>query len=243
MIEWNPKDPDAVLDYAVDWAPFLSLGPVGDTIFDFSLQVLSGTVTFTDASAADGATKVRAVWHGGTDGEIAVILNRITTASGLIQEETITLPIISTTSIPTSGYTDPTPAQFIDRFPRFAAVSPTAIASALKEAEGMVDTSWTEADFAGGRMLWAAHVLTLDGLGGGAEAEAAAAGAGGFKVMKSGALTLERFEGAAGSGAAATGYGKRWLEMARRNKGGPVIAIAPQPPYNALAFDGDPWPY
>jgi hypothetical protein len=69
-------------------------------------------------------------------------------------------------------------------------------------------------------MLWAAHVLTLDGLGSGAESEINGQGAGGFKVMKSGALSLERFEKAA-DGAAATSYGKRWLDMAKRNRGGP----------------------
>jgi hypothetical protein len=236
-LTWRPKDPDDVIRYGVNWSDFLA---PGDKLVTSSLTVVSGTAVVSGASYTD--TAVQASVSGGTDGETTIFLNHVETEFGEKKDETIYLSVVSTTAAPLSGYTAPTEAQFLARFPRFADVDPGAIGIALTEAEGMVDETWAAADFAMGRMLWAAHVLTLDGLGTGAEAQAAAAGTAGFKVMKSGALSLERFEGSK-TGAASTSYGQRWLDMARRNRGGPVIAIAPQPPYNALAFDGDPWPY
>jgi hypothetical protein len=57
-----------------------------------------------------------------------------------------------------------------------------------------VDTSWTEGDFGDARMLLAAHLMTLGGLGSTAEAKAVANGSGQFKVMAIGSLRLERFD-------------------------------------------------
>lgn len=116
----------------------------------------------------------------------------------------------------------PTPVEFKARFPAFAAVDDDVLQSALDEAALQVDETWvSEADFRLGRMLLAAHILTVDGLGTGAEAESAAAGALGFKVMKSGGLSLERFSasesGAGDSGLSVTSYGRRFLDLLRRN--------------------------
>lgn len=110
----------------------------------------------------------------------------------------------------------PTPADLKARFPGFAAIADAVVQAALDEAALQVGTDWTsEADIRLGRLLLAAHVLTLDGQGSGAEAAAAAAG--GFRRMRSGALELERTD-AAGPGALdSTGYGRRFLELVRRN--------------------------
>lgn len=127
------------------------------------------------------------------------------------------------------AWAPPTPIGFKARFPVFAAAPDDAVQGALDEAALRVDETWvSEADFRLGRMLYAAHILILDGLGAGAESEAAAAGAAGFKVMKSGTLTLERFDsGGAGQGGSilsTTSYGQRFLELQRMNI--PAIAVA-----------------
>lgn len=120
------------------------------------------------------------------------------------------------------AWTAPTPAELKARFPAFASVDDAVVQSALNEAGMQVDDSWvSEADFRLGINLMAAHILTLDGLGTGAEAESAAAGALGFKTMKSGGLTLERFSaadnGAGGDVLSLTTYGRRFLDLLKRN--------------------------
>lgn len=120
------------------------------------------------------------------------------------------------------AFTPPTSADLAARFPRFAAVPGASIDVYLTDAERVVDESWMEGDFAMGRMLYACHLMTLEGLGTGAESEQALAGASGFKVMKSGALTLERFDRKEGSSSLdATSYGSRFKALQRVNKGGP----------------------
>lgn len=128
------------------------------------------------------------------------------------------------------AWTAPTPGDLKARFPAFAAVADPAIQGALDEAALQVDETWvSEADFRLGRMLLAAHILTLDGLGTGAEAAAAAGGAAGFKRMKSGNLELEQFDthgtvpGAGDGVLGTTSYGRRFLDLLRRNI--PAVAI------------------
>lgn len=127
------------------------------------------------------------------------------------------------------AYTAPTISDFKARWaPKFDTVSDVTIQSALDEAALQIDDTWIDqANFTLGRMLLAAHILTLDGHGTGAEAEVAAAGASGFKRMKSGQLELERFSsadaGGDGSVLGSTSYGRRFLELLRRNF--PAVAI------------------
>jgi hypothetical protein len=118
----------------------------------------------------------------------------------------------------------PTPAEFKVRFPDFAAVADAVVQAALDEAALQVDGSWAgEADIRLGRLLLAAHVLTLDGQGSGAEAAAVAGG--GFRRMKSGQLELERRDdaGAEPGTLGSTGYGRRFLELMQRNV--PAVAV------------------
>jgi hypothetical protein len=118
----------------------------------------------------------------------------------------------------------PTLAELKARFPDFAAVDDAVIQAALDEAGLQVDGSWAgEADIRLGRLLLAAHVLTLDGQGGGAEAAAVAGG--GFRRVRSGALELERFDpgGDGPSSLGSTGYGRRFLELMQRNV--PAVAV------------------
>jgi len=129
------------------------------------------------------------------------------------------------------AYTLPTIADFRARFPRFTEpVASDALAQmALDRGARNVDTSWTEGDYAEAIMLYAAGWLTAEGIGSGAEAQAAAAGASGFKTMRSGQLTLERFDNAGGSASPAdpvlaTSDGLAFAALRRANVGGPRVA-------------------
>ncbi len=119
------------------------------------------------------------------------------------------------------AYTPPLAADLIARFPAFAAVPAGAVAAALTEAGTRVDATWTSGDYALGVMLYAAHTLTLDGQGTGAEAALGAAGALGLATLRSGALSLEQ-RAAAGAEAqsllGATTYGRRFLALLRVNQ-------------------------
>lgn len=120
------------------------------------------------------------------------------------------------------AWTAPTPTEFKARFPTFDAVDNAVVQTALNEGAMQVDDTWvSEDDFKLGINLLAAHILTLDGHGAGAEAESAKAGALGFKTMRSGNLTLERFSasdaGARGDTLELTTYGKRFKALRRVN--------------------------
>ncbi|MGY2049587.1 DUF4054 domain-containing protein [Methylobacterium sp. JK268] len=82
--------------------------------------------------------------------------------------------------------TDPTPTDLKARFPAFASVPDAALAGALAEARARIDAG-TGGDLA--RLLYAAHVLTLDGFGG---AEGAWQRAGRPLLLRSGTLEVRR---------------------------------------------------
>lgn len=130
------------------------------------------------------------------------------------------------------AYTVPTASDLQARFPAFADTPTAAIEGALDEAAAMVGDEWiTQGDFTLGRLLYAAHVLTLDGHGTGAEAEVYASGAGGFSRIKTGDATLDRHTPEEGWGVlAATTFGQRFIDVARRNSGGPVALDVPTLP-------------
>lgn len=224
-LTWETKDPDEVKDYQVDWSATLD---EGDTIGSSNITWLSGTVVIDSQAKTDTASTC---WlSGGTVGETSVFQARITTAGGRTFEQTIVLPVVSSaaTDLVITGHVAPSPQNLMDMYPAFTAVSRGAIQSRLTLAGRSVDTSWEEGDYPFAIMALAAHLLETDGFGTGAAAQAAAAGAGEFKSMKSGALSLERFDMKAASGGAhaspyqATRYGREYLRLLRLNKGGPL---------------------
>ena len=75
----KPKDPDAVLDYEWDWAPFLAEGdPIATSVF----TVVEGTCT-TGARPDEKTDTTTTVWvSGGEPGEECHITNHIITAAG-----------------------------------------------------------------------------------------------------------------------------------------------------------------
>lgn len=113
------------------------------------------------------------------------------------------------------AYTAPTAAQFKASFPAFAGLDDAVVQSALDEAADMVDDTWvSQAAFTSGRMLYTAHVLTLNGLGTSTESQLL-----GFSSIKMGPLELSRERGSqsdAGS-LSSTSYGTRFLALMRRN--------------------------
>ena len=129
-------------------------------------------------------------------------------------------------------YTVPTSADLAARFPAFAGVSPATLAAAIAEARGRVDTGWLPTDYAIAIMLLAAHTLTLDGLGTGAEAASAAAGTLGFASLRSGALSLDRQRPPRGAAEPSmlteTTYGRRYLALLKVNR--PAVLV-PQAPF------------
>lgn len=118
------------------------------------------------------------------------------------------------------SYVVPAPADLRARFPAFAAVPDDAVQGALDEAARRVDTTWPEADYRTGRLLYAAHVLTMDGLGSGTETQLM-----GFRRIKVSSLELEREPGptATAESLTSTSYGRRFLELARLNFSGPLL--------------------
>lgn len=121
----------------------------------------------------------------------------------------------------------PAPADLIARFPSFAAVGTPILATALAEAAVRVDATWTPGDYPLGVMLYAAHTLTLDGFGSGAEAALGAAGALGFQSFRSGSLNLDRgaqpSRDATASTLNETTYGRRFLALLRVNQ--PAVLV------------------
>lgn len=118
------------------------------------------------------------------------------------------------------AYTAPTAAEMKARFTTFAAVDDAVVGEALTEAASRVGTDWPEPDWRLGQMLYAGHVLTLDGNGASTEVQLA-----GFKRIKVGSLELERAASSAASTSiiSTTSFGQRYLELAARYNAGPVL--------------------
>ena len=122
------------------------------------------------------------------------------------------------------AYVVPAAADLVARFPGFGGVDPARLAGAIAEAQTRVDQTWLPGDFAIAIMLLAAHGLTLDGLGTGAEAASAAAGTLGFQSLRSGPLELQRGGRDASSCLAETTYGRRFLALLKVNQP-PIAAV------------------
>lgn len=83
------KDPDAVLDYAVSWAAWLS--GVSDTLSVSEWSIVTSTTVpplVIDTDTSDDTTAT--VWlSGGLAGTKYALQNRITTAGGRVNDRTI----------------------------------------------------------------------------------------------------------------------------------------------------------
>ena len=80
------KDPDAVLDYAVDWTDWLGV----DTISTSTWTVATGLTKTADSKT----TKVATIWlSGGTASAEYSVANKIVTAGGRTDERTLTIVV------------------------------------------------------------------------------------------------------------------------------------------------------
>ena len=80
------KDPDATLDYTIDWTRWLA----GDSIVSSTWSVPSG---MTQANAAYTTTSATIWLAGGTIGHIYNVTNQITTNFGRVEERTIRIRV------------------------------------------------------------------------------------------------------------------------------------------------------
>lgn len=129
------------------------------------------------------------------------------------------------------AYVIPTAAELKVRFPEFSAVDDTVVDARIEEAARMVDETWTEGDYALAIMLYACHIMALEGLGTGPDSQANTGQMANFQTIRSGQLTLTRGSYSHGGGDtgdwyASTRYGSRFWRLLKLNKGGPTVAIA-----------------
>lgn len=128
-------------------------------------------------------------------------------------------------------FTTPTYADFITRFPVFDNVAkwPQATVEAvLAECANNIDTSWFESDYQPAIMNMAAHILSTEA---NAAATAPTTGAEKFLASESFAGMSRSYSliNAQGSFSTnelwgSTSYGRRYLDLLRKNKPGPVVA-------------------
>lgn len=82
------KDPQAVLDYVIDWSDWLD----GDTITASQWTVPDGIEKDSDTHTTTAAT----IWlSGGTLGETYSVVNHITTVAGRENDQTIRIKVRS----------------------------------------------------------------------------------------------------------------------------------------------------
>lgn len=80
------KDPDAVLDYTINWSDWLD----GDTISTSDWTVPTGITKTTDSETSTTTT----VWlSGGTVGTTYNMINRIVTDGGRTEDRTIAIMV------------------------------------------------------------------------------------------------------------------------------------------------------
>lgn len=123
-----------------------------------------------------------------------------------------------------------TPAAFKTAKPQFAAVADPTVQAYLDMAGLWVDESWPERIYPQAVISATCHLMTLDGLGTDAESQGQVSGAAQYQSIKSGELTLTRYQKAAGEASYSdwlgqTKCGEFFLQLLRMAKGGPRIAM------------------
>jgi hypothetical protein len=88
-VAWIAKDPDAVLDYTIDWTAWLA-DSGADTIASSSWTVPAG---LTQNNATRSAAKTTIWLSGGTLGATYRITNRIVTSGGRTAERSFDLVV------------------------------------------------------------------------------------------------------------------------------------------------------
>jgi hypothetical protein len=122
------------------------------------------------------------------------------------------------------AYTEPTSADLKIRYPAFAGVADATITYWLTDAHRFVDTSWIEDDYAPALIAYAAHRMSETRPPGIAGDAASQATANGLVRWKSGTADLQFSDTAvaeqARGGLTTTPYGREYLDLLAKNKGG-----------------------
>lgn len=128
------------------------------------------------------------------------------------------------------AYETPTAADLTARYPAFAEVPEATIDVYIADAVGTAaDSSWLEADYTPAIVAFAAHQMSLLGIGATSEVEGYARA--GLTSVKSGDFQAS-FSGdvvkrASAGDLDATPYGRAYKLLLRKNKAGPRIAGGP----------------
>lgn len=129
-------------------------------------------------------------------------------------------------------YTKPTYDQFVERFPIFGDREESLISSLIDEAANSIDQTWRELDYQPAILYLAAHLLATDNSAEGEEVQFGSAGGGAISSESFGGMSISyATAGSAGSGSlsaseayGSTSYGRRFLQLLRANRGGPLVA-------------------
>ncbi|WMT90150.1 DUF4054 domain-containing protein [Pelagibacterium sp. H642] len=129
-----------------------------------------------------------------------------------------------------ASYDPVTPAEFKAAKPQFASVPDETVQMYLDMAGLWVDKSWPERLYRPGVIAATCHLMTLEGLGSDAESQGQASGAAQYQSIKSGELTLTRYQKAAGDMSFAdwlgqTKCGEFFLQLLSMAKAGPRVAM------------------
>jgi hypothetical protein len=125
-------------------------------------------------------------------------------------------------------YTTPTYEEFIVRFPAFddeITWPQSMVEAVLTEAANNIDTTWREADYQPAIMYQTAHLLSTDNA-----VEEATVGPETFISGESFAGMSTSYSEVQGGTLASsetwggTTYGRRYLDLLRKNRGGPIVA-------------------
>jgi hypothetical protein len=87
------KDPNAVLDYSIDWTDWLLAAAPDDTIQIHQVILQADTDLVVEQSAVVGGTRVTFWLSGGTAGTTERVVCRITTVDGRVDDRSVWLKI------------------------------------------------------------------------------------------------------------------------------------------------------
>lgn len=123
-----------------------------------------------------------------------------------------------------------TPSRFKQIKPQFASVDDAVVQSYIDLGTLWVDESWPERLCEAAQVSIVCHLMTLDGLGSDTESQGQASGAAQYQTVKSGELTLTRFQKSAADMSYAdwlgqTKCGAFFMQLLRMARGGPRIAM------------------
>jgi len=88
LIQQFKKDPDATLDYTIDWSTWLGADTISTSEWTVASGITEGTATAT--------TTATTIWlSGGTAGVSYALTNQIVTAGGRTDDRTIVVTCVN----------------------------------------------------------------------------------------------------------------------------------------------------